>query len=110
MSSTWRSVPQGLALCIPNVMGHFMRTPGSQPLPPQTCPKQVRAYVSSHTLPGRSHCFLLALHATDLRSPGTRHAARELLFATTPSLFSKPSSDSIPIAPAPLRRFSPIHF
>jgi hypothetical protein len=53
-----------------------MRTLGSQPLPPQTCPKQVRAHVSSHALPGCSHCFLLALHATDLRSLGTRHAAR----------------------------------
>jgi hypothetical protein len=53
-----------------------MRMLGSQPLPPQTCPKQVRAQVSSHALPGRSHCFLLALHATDLRSLGTRHAAR----------------------------------
>ena len=56
--------------------GHFMRTLGSQPLPMQTCPKQVRAQVSSHALPGRSHCFLLALHATDLRSLDTRHAAR----------------------------------
>src|SRR5580692_1563743 len=63
-------------LCIPNLTGHFMRMLGSQPLPPQTCPKQVRAQVSSHALPGRSHCFLLGLHATDLRSLGTRHAAR----------------------------------
>src|SRR5580704_18275275 len=62
-------------LCIPNVTGHFMRTLGSQPLPSQACPRQVRTQVSSHVLPGRSHCFLLALHATDLRSLGTRHAA-----------------------------------
>ena len=35
-----------------------MRTLGSQPLPRQTCPKQVRAQVSSHAFPGPSHCFL----------------------------------------------------
>src|SRR5580704_1160287 len=87
-------------LCIANLTGHFMRTLGSQPLPQKTCPKQVRAQVSSHALPGRSHCFPLALHATDLRSLGT-DTLPELLFGTAPPLFSKPSSDSMPIAPAP---------
>jgi hypothetical protein len=42
-----------------------------------------------------------------LRAPD---ALAEFLFGTTPPDFRKPSSDSMTIAPAPSRRFSPIHF
>src|ERR1700722_15786562 len=90
--------------------GHFMRTLGSQPLPMQTCPKQVRAQVSSHALPGRSHCFLLALHATDLRSPGYPTRCQNSSSEQSHRSSARLPADSMPIAPAPSMRFSPITF
>ena len=62
-------------LHILNLGGHFMRTPGSQPLSLPTCPRQVRGEVSGDVLQMCPHSFVHAQCPIDPRSSVTRHSA-----------------------------------
>jgi hypothetical protein len=73
---------------------------------PKTSPR-IRVFTHSSRPLSLLSFSLCTPQIFSLRAPD---ALAEFLFGTTPPDFRKPSSDSMTIAPAPSRRFSPIHF
>src|SRR5258708_16135637 len=94
----------------PKVMGQFRRTLGALNLFLLRLAQNTSAHRCLHTLFPAALIASFWLCAPQIFALWVPDTLPELLFRTTPSFFSKPSSHSMPIAPAPSRTLSPIHF
>ena len=95
-------------LHIPNLEGHLMRTPGSQPLPLPIYPRQLQAEVSLHAPPSPlSFTPSGSPSSPSLRFSDPKFCHNSSLHQTI--AYRERPHHSIPISPAPSRRFSRIH-
>jgi Phage integrase, N-terminal SAM-like domain len=96
-------------LHILNLRGHFMGPPGSQLRSPTHAPVRFEEKCLPMLLsPPSTHSF--QFNARRIRALGSCHTPAITPLCVRPSLSCDHSEDSMPIAPASSRRFSPIHF